>query len=108
MNTEPIDLALNSGDPEWMPVKTRFADTTTGDAFYFNDSNMAQWVVEATRKLDGLARRKADWDSYGGLELRLDAKRLTLEVLRWLQGDSPVRSNHGPPANAGNRGDPAT
>jgi len=47
----------------------------------------ADWVIEAAKKLEALARFRKGWDSYGGLPLKQRAKELTLQVLRWLRKD---------------------
>lgn len=47
----------------------------------------ADWVIEAAKKLEALARFRKGWDSYGGLPLKPRAKELTLQVLRWLRKD---------------------
>jgi hypothetical protein len=51
----------------------------------------ASWVLDAAKKLEALGKLPAGWDSYGGLPLDSNAKKLTVSVLGWLGGnDLPV------------------
>ena len=47
----------------------------------------ASWVIDAAKKLEVLGRLPAGWDSYGGLSLDSNAKKLTVSVLGWLGGN---------------------
>lgn len=46
----------------------------------------ASWVMDAAKKLETIGRLPAGWDSYGGLQLDPNAKKLTVWVLGWLGG----------------------
>jgi hypothetical protein len=73
----PMDVAswCTSGDAP---------TTTTADSLYFSAST-ADWVFQAARKLDKLARLEENWDSHRGLPLQSQARHLTVEVLDCLK-----------------------
>jgi hypothetical protein len=47
----------------------------------------ASWVMDVAKKLEALGRLPAGWDSYGGLPLDPNAKKLAVSVLGWLGGE---------------------
>ncbi len=51
----------------------------------------APWVMDAAKKLEALGKLPPGWDSYGGLTLDANARRLTVSALGWLGNqDLPV------------------
>jgi len=49
------------------------------------DELTADWVVVATNKLEALSKYRRNWDSYGGLPLSPNARRITFDALQWLK-----------------------
>jgi hypothetical protein len=56
----------------------------SGDALIISACT-APWVIDAVKKLEALGKLSTGWDSYGGLPLSLNAKRLTVSSLGWLE-----------------------
>jgi hypothetical protein len=83
--SDVIDLALasNAVEPSADAAASYAPTTTAADSLYFSMST-ADWVVQAARKLDRLARLEENWDSHRGLPLQPEAKQLTVDVLDWL------------------------
>jgi hypothetical protein len=78
MRISELGAAIN------MPV------STTSEALSL-DANTTEWVLEAIRKIDDLRKLPANWNSYGGLKLKEDARRITYDALRWLKTqDLPI------------------
>src|SRR5262245_60983918 len=83
MNDGLLELFLTSAD---RPARWHLAQMSTpSDCELPIQDDMQDWVIAATKKLDALARRQRNWDSYDGLPLRQDARNWTLKVLQWLK-----------------------
>jgi hypothetical protein len=72
------------------PPLTYGSSATMGDMVDLG-TNTAPWTLEAARKLEMIGRLHHNWDSYGGLPLKPEVKKLALRLLGWLgMGDLPV------------------
>jgi hypothetical protein len=97
-NVEELELMLKSriGAPAlvaciWQPMSPDSA-TTLANSLNLGGQT-ADWVIEATRKLEALARLRPGWDSYGGRPLKGEARKLTVQVLAWMRFEElPVPS----------------
>ena len=64
----------------------RTASTSTGIVVLYSDT--AQWVLEATRRLEALGKLRVGWDTHGGRPLRMESRNLTVRTLDELRTDS--------------------
>jgi hypothetical protein len=70
------------GYSSWGIVIHRSA--VSGDALILSGCT-APWVIDAAKKLEALGKLSKGWDSYGGLPLNLNARKLTVSSLGWLE-----------------------
>src|SRR5580692_4082792 len=68
-----------SAPVQWPDTISAGISTTGGMLIFYGDRS--GWVFEAAKKLEALGRLQPGWDSYGGLPLLPEAKRLTHQVL---------------------------
>jgi hypothetical protein len=69
----------------YAPAITVFLSPSSATEALSLNSDTADWVLAAVKKLDALGRLHKGWDSYGGLPISAEARRVTFDALEWLK-----------------------
>jgi hypothetical protein len=86
-STRLTEISVCSGPYQYSQLGMLVGQTSLSNGTLALNGSQASWVLEAAKKLDSLRLLQGGWDSYGGLPLDQEAKKLTVSVLGWLEGE---------------------